>query len=269
MDFTEHRNGSLLYTTADSFTAAGGVRHAFLTRHGGVSRGYLSSLNLGFNRGDEPENVRENYRIVCDTFSFSPDRCVLSLQVHEDGIRRVTEADAGKGLVRERDYEADGLMTDVPDLPLFIFTADCVPLLFYDPVHRAVAAVHAGWRGTALDIAGKAVAAMAEAYGTRPGDLLAAVGYCIRKCCFETDRDVPEAMEPLLDAQAGPFLGQTGEKFHVDLQGINRALLLRRGVPAGNISVLPHCTVCMHDTYWSHRYTAGRRGSQASVICLE
>ena len=156
-----------------------GIPHGFTTRQGGVSEGIYASLNLAFGRGDDRETVLENYRRVCDAFPVDINKTVLTAQVHGDGVRVVTEEDWGKGISRPKDYEVDGLITDVPGTTLVAFGADCLTAVLFDPVHRAIGAVHAGWRGTALGILERVVEAMTKAYGTRPGDLLAALGPCI------------------------------------------------------------------------------------------
>lgn len=247
----------------------GGIPHGFTTRQGGVSEGIYSSLNLAFGRGDDREKVEENYRRVCGAFPVDINKLVLTTQVHGDQIRTVTAEDWGKGLSRPKDYEADGLITDVPGTTLVAFGADCLTALLYDPVHRAIGAVHAGWRGTASGIVERAVEAMTAAYGTRPEELVAALGPCISACCFETDQDVPNAMTAALGAAALPFITDKGEgKFLVDLKGLNALRLQRVGVREECIDISPDCTLCKPEKYWSHRYTKGERGSQASLISL-
>jgi len=246
-----------------------GVRHGFTTRMGGVSQGIFSSLNLGWNRGDNEEHIQENYRRVCRALGLDITRLVFSNQVHADQVRTVTMADAGKGLNKRVDYEADGLMTDVPGLTLTVFGADCLTILLCDPVRRVIAAVHAGWRGTAAGIVERAVENMVRCYGCDPADLRAAVGPGIAKCCFETGEDVPNAMTAALGAAALPFITSRGDgKFHVDLKGLNSLRLERAGLITGHIDVSPDCTCCRPDKYWSHRYTKGERGSQAAFLCL-
>ncbi|MGI6498754.1 MAG: peptidoglycan editing factor PgeF [Oscillospiraceae bacterium] len=266
MSMTKQQQNHLIYLTADSLVAAGGVLHGFSTRKGGVSQGMFASLNLGAGRGDDPGAVLENYRIFCSALGMAGERLVFSRQVHGDGVRAVTMADAGKGLFRPVDYEADGLITNVPGLPLAVFSADCIPVLLYDPVARAVGAVHAGWRGTALGIAGKAVSRMTEAFGCRPEHILAAIGPGLSLCCFETDRDVPDAMSAALGDLARPYIQPKGDKYHVDLKGINALWLRRAGVL--NISTAEDCTRCQNGLYWSHRVMGQARGSQAALIQL-
>ena len=261
--FEEKTLSGVTLMTAKNIAA----RHGFTTRLGGVSEGIYASLNLGENRGDEREAVSENYRRLRAALEIGDGRLVFSRQVHLDEVRCVTVADAREPYDPFL-YEADGLVTDEKGLGLIIFTADCVPVLLYDGARGVAAAVHAGWRGTALDIAGKAVLKMTEVYGCRPENINAAIGPCISGCCFETNEDVPNAMRDTLGTDAGRFITQNGEKFTVDLKGINRALLMRAGVPQENISVCDDCTMCSHEKYWSHRYTKGERGSQAAVIVL-
>ncbi len=241
--------------------------HGFSTRLGGVSRGSFSTLNLGHTRGDDPAAVRENFRRFCGALGVDMDRMVFSHQVHRDDVRMVTAADAGRGLDRERNYEADALITDTPRLPLVIFSADCIPVLLYDPVRRVVGAVHAGWRGTALGIAAKAVSRMGELYGCRPADIRAAIGPGISQCCFITDSDVPETITGALGAAARPCIDMLpGGKFRVDLKSLNRIWLEMTGVTALDIS--EDCTCHMPEKYFSHRRTGSPRGSLAAIIML-
>ncbi len=246
-----------------------GVPHGFTTRFGGVSGGIWESLNLGIHRGDDLSNVRENYRRVCAALKVDLSRMVFARQVHKDAVRTVTLADAGCGLDRAAGWEADALITDAPGVPLVGFGADCLTILFYDPARLAVGVAHAGWRGTALGIAARTVERMGVCYGTRPADLICALGPCISKCCFETDKDVPNAMTAALGSGALPYITSDGNgKFHVDIKGLNLLWLKRAGVLTTNVDVSPDCTMCCHEKYWSHRYTGGQRGSQASLISL-
>lgn len=269
MNMTEHNGNGVLYLAADGIQAAGGVVHGFSTRYGGVSEGIYATLNLGANRGDDRAAVRENYRRFCEAVGADPDRMVFASQVHGAEIHTVTTADAGKGLDRVTDFDADGLITDIPGLPLVIFSADCLPILLCDPVRRVIAAVHAGWRGTALGIASRAVEKMRDGYGCDPADILAAIGPGISSCCFETHEDVPNAMTEAMGAAALRHIEvlPTG-KFRVDLKGLNTLRLEQSGVSAAHIAVSPDCTACLPDRYWSHRVTQGKRGSQAAIIQL-
>lgn len=266
MSFTENSKGSLKYMTSDNISTV----HAFTTRYGGVSRGTLTSLNLGENRSDDDDNVERNYSILCSALNIPKNRLVFSKQVHETTIRVASESDCRK-LFTKINYTADGLITNKKNLPIIIFTADCIPILLYDAVNGVIGAVHAGWRGTAGDIIGKAVKKMTNVYGCIPKNINAAIGPGIDKCCFETHGDVPDSMKKALGNNILPFIAENSEKqgkYFVDLKGINKHLLEKAGVLPENISVSEECTMCSHQKYWSHRYTNGLRGSQASVIML-
>ena len=154
---------------------AGTARHFFTTRLGGVSEGKFSSMNLTFSRGDDREHVLENYRRIAAAMGTRPDRFVLTYQVHHTEVIRVTDADAGKGVTRERDWDdVDGLVTNTPGLVLSVFAADCVPILFVDPKRRAIGACHSGWRGTVGRIGGKVIQKMEAEFGSDPGDTFSA-----------------------------------------------------------------------------------------------
>ncbi len=266
MPLTEHEKTGVVWYTADLLNTP----HGFSTRKGGVSPSPWDSLNLRPGQGDGQDLLLENYRRFFAAIGADESRAVLSQQTHTANIRRVTEADAGKGLIRPRDYtDVDALITNVPALALTVFSADCGTILLHDPVHRAVGAVHAGWRGCAAGIVEKTVQAMAEAYGSRPADLLAALGPCIGPCCFETDSDVPDAMRAALGAEAEPYIESRGAKFHVDLAGLNRQWLLRAGLAPARIAISDLCTACRPDLFWSHRKMGDQRGVQAAIIALE
>lgn len=252
--------GSLEYLTAEGISAA----HCFTTRFGGVSSGHLSSLNIGIHRGDDWENVLKNYDILACALGFDPHKAVLSHQTHTDIVLQVGEDRHGAGLFAPELPECDALITDRPGTALVIFTADCTPILLHDPVTSAVGAVHAGWRGTAADIAGKTVAAMAKAFGSRPENLQAAIGPNIGPCCFETDGDVPQAVQNTLGEEAQSYIRREKDKYFLDLKQINARLLERAGVE--RIDISDACTACQHHRFWSHRITGGLRGSQGAII---
>ncbi len=264
MAFTEQASGQLITMASSQLS----IPHAFTTRLGGVSQGIYSSLNLGLYDEDDPSAVRQNYIRLGSALGFDPDALVRSCQVHGDTVLRVTSRDC-RPLDKRVPYEADGLITDEPGVPLMIYSADCVPILLYDPVRGAIGAVHAGWRGTCLDIVGKAVKQMTAAYGSAPENLRAAIGPCISGCCFETRDDVKDAVTELLGSEAPLFIEPRADKFLIDLKGVNARLLRRAGVLSEHIDVSDECTSCRHDKYWSHRFTTGRRGNQAAVILMK
>ena len=243
------------------------LRHAFTTSYGGVSTGYLSSLNLISNHGDAPEKIRENFSRVAALFGAGPDDCAVTRQVHGNTVRSVTEADR-HACLSPVPYEADGIVTATPGLPLFCFTADCVPVLLCDPEAGVIGAVHCGWRSSVADILKNALEAMRR-LGSQPGNVRAAIGPAIGFCCFETDDDVPLAVSEYLAGDTnGLFRRRADGKTMVDLRGANARRLTQLGVPPEQIDISEECTFCSHEKYWSHRYTGGMRGGQAACICL-
>lgn len=269
MEITLLEKNGVSFLFCDGFDAAGGVAHGFSTRRGGCSEGVWSSLNLGFKRGDDPRCVRENYRRFCAAIGADSTRIVKSHQVHGSTVRPVTAEDAGLDVCQSSPWEADGLITDVPGVCLTVYSADCVPILLYDPVRRCIAALHSGWRGTALNIAACGVDRMIRDYGCAPEHILAAVGPGISQCCFETHSDVPQAMTRAFGPDAAPFLRPEGEKFRVDLKGIISRCLIRAGLLPEHIAVSPLCTACTPELFWSHRILGNSRGSMAAMIALK
>ncbi|MBQ9685694.1 MAG: peptidoglycan editing factor PgeF [Oscillospiraceae bacterium] len=262
MAFIEENNNGLVYMRSSII----GAKHAFTTRFGGVSEGIFSSLNLGSNRGDDPEAVRENYRRVLALFGVGLDDAAVTNQVHKAEVRIVTEADRHSCL-GPVPYEADGIVTAARGLPIFCFTADCVPVLLCDEAHGVAGAIHCGWRSSVGDILKNALDAMLS-LGAEPAGIRAAIGPAIGRCCFETDDDVPEAIAAWLGDTDGLFTRRADGKTLVDLRAANARRLIQLGVAPASIDISGECTYCRHDKYWSHRYTKGRRGSQAAVIML-
>ena len=269
MSFQTRDHNGVVYHTS-SILDAPGLIHGFSTRLGGVSEGPFASLNFrgGGPEPDVRENVRENYRRFCEALGTDVHDVVQSQQVHEDTVRHVTGADRGKGLFAATDYTADALVTDEPGLSLMVFSADCIILLLHDPVTGSIGAVHAGWRGTALDLPAKAVRKMGRLFGARPEDIRVAVGAGIGPCCFETHDDVPNAMRSAFGGGVEDYIRPRGEKWTVDLKGLNAWRLREAGVREENMDGCPTCTACRTDLYWSHRITGDRRGVQGALIAL-
>lgn len=260
MAFTIQKSGALECLTAEVIPAA----HCFTTRFGGVSTGHLSAMNIGTHRGDSRENVLENYRILGNALGFSPRQLVLTHQTHTDIVLPVDESHQGAGLFLEELSECDGLVTNTPGVGLVVFSADCTPILFHDPVTGAVGAVHAGWKGTAKCIAQKCVEAMVRHYGCDPKNIRAAIGPNIKQCCFQTDWDVPQAMLDAVGEAAREYILPKGEKYYVNLTAINTLILRRAGIT--QIDHSADCTACQPDRFWSARLVGDRRGSQGALI---
>ncbi len=244
--------------------------HGFTTRHGGVSTGHQAGLNLD-HKQDTNENVRQNHLILAAALGYDSQRMVSTHQIHSDIIRIAQDADEGLHLLGPTPYECDALITNVPGRPLIAYSADCIPILLWAQDVGAVAAIHAGWRGTVADIAAKCVAKLGTVYHADPAHIKAAIGPGISACCFSTHDDVPNALRQafgsLADCCIIPDTDEHG-KFLVDIKQVNAMRLQMAGLKSQNIAISPECTCCLPQKYWSHRYTQGKRGGQAAVIML-
>ena len=263
-------DGTLLeYLTFPLLEKTGIVRHLFSTRLGGVSKGMYASMNLGFTRGDSEEAVMENHKRIADILGCDIGDMTASHQTHTTNIRRMTSADKGKGILRPRDYaDVDGMVTDEPGLVLNTFYADCVPLYFVDPVHRAVGLAHSGWRGTAGRMGARMVEAMGERFGSRPEEIYAAVGPSICRDCYEVSGDVAEQFIRML-GEAVAIPGREPGKYQLDLWLANELILRQAGLLPAHIAVTDICT-CHNSGYlFSHRASGGRRGSLAAFLALK
>lgn len=249
------------------------LRHGFSTRLGGVSKGVFSSLNLGLKRGDLEENVHENYRRICESIGIPVESLVFTDQVHGTEIRRVTAADCGKGIFKERDYTGvDGLLTNEAFVTLVVFGADCVPVFFVDTKAHAIGVAHAGWRGTLAGISASMVRRFLEEFGSKADDLQVVIGPSICRNCYEVSKDVAEqflGQYPALAPKAVfPSKDREG-KFQLDLWEMNRQILMEAGIPAGQIEISGVCTCCHKELLFSHRVMGSERGSLAGFLMLE
>ena len=259
--FIREDNETLPVLVFPEWTKIDGIRHCFTTRQGGVSGGFLSSLNLGWNRGDSDENVAENFRRVAEYFHTELDRIVSAKQTHTDRVRLVTEKDAGKGVTVDTDYtDVDALVTDTPHLILYTSHADCTPLYFFDPVKKVIALAHSGWRGTVAGIGAKSIKFMSEHFGCDPKTILAAIGPVICRDCYEVSEDVAAAVRRA-DLEEALFPGKASGKYQLDLTMACRKTLTEAGVLPQHITDGKVCTCCHPKLLFSHRATNGRRGN--------
>lgn len=256
------------YLTFNKLNEISFIRHAFSTRLGGVSQGVCQSMNLAFGRGDDRETVLENYRLICKSADFDYESLCGSVQVHEARVRRVGKEDRGHGILKERLWEsADALITDCKDVTLVTYYADCTPVFFADTRNHAIGLAHAGWRGTVERICVNTVNKMREEFGTKPEDLICAVGPVIGKCCYEIDGECVERFKALTEIDTASILSEKPNgKFMADLALTNKLLLMRAGVNEANIAVSDLCTCCNSELLWSHRSTGGKRGTMAAFM---
>ncbi len=241
------------------------------TRLGGVSNDQFSSLNLTTGRGDSRENVHENLSRIAAAFGTDLQHCVCSHQVHETNVRRVYAEDAGMGVLRPSTWEsADGIITNEPGLLLVTFYADCVPLLFVDPVKRAVGASHSGWRGTVGRIGAATVRRMQEEFGSDPADILVGIGPSICVDHYEVSEDVAEEFRRAFPGKEKALFFDRGNPGHVQLNlwEACRITLLESGVKPEHIHVTDVCTACNPELLFSHRASAGRRGNFGAFVML-
>ena len=253
------------------FQETGIVTSAFSTRLGGVSEGYYSSLNLSFDRGDDPARVLENFKRIGASMGVAVEDMVLSKQTHTTNVRVVTEEDKGKGVMRERNYtDVDGMITNVPGICLVTSYADCVPLYFVDPAKKAIGLSHSGWRGTVGKIGKNTVQLMQENFGSKPEDLLAAVGPSVCMDCYEVSEDVADAFKEAFPGHTDEILlDKKNGKYQLDLWKANEIVLTEAGVLKEKIAVTNICTCCNPDLLFSHRASHGKRGNLGGFIYLK
>lgn len=264
-EFLRKQAGELITLESPQLGMFPGLRHAYFTRHGGVSQGIYDSMNFRFTGTDSRENIMENYRIAAAYLGGSSDRLARTTQKHTDNIVVVEDVDGftsiGDGV--------DALITATPGVVLTGFYADCQLVMLYDRRNRVCALAHSGWRGVVNGIVPKTIAKMQEAFGSRPADLTAAVGPSICRSCFETNDDVPALLQEAYGDMVREYLYQDGAKWHVDLRSITYMLLIRAGVSPLNIDISTRCTKCDRENlFWSHRRHGDARGVQAGMILL-
>lgn len=260
------------FFTFEHLEQTGMVIHGFSTRMGGVSTGDCATMNLSFERGDAEDAVRTNYELLGAAIGFSTDSLVLSRQTHTTNVRVVTEKDRGNGFLRKNDdAQIDGLITNVPGITLATFYADCVPLFFVDPVHRAIGLSHSGWKGTVGKIGKVTVQKKTEQYGTDPKDVLAAIGPSICQSCYEVSEDVVEQFRNSFEERNWPelFYKKEDGKYQLDLWRANELVFEETGILKSNYSTTNVCTCCNPGYLFSHRASKGKRGNLGAFLQMK
>ena len=272
MAFELHKdeNGTEHYGTFSIFPQ-GLVVHAVSTRFGGVSKPPYDSMNLALHVGDKETDVVENRRRFLGWLGLDFARLTTPEQVHGDTIVCVSEAEAGCGRLSYADSipATDALMTDVPGIPLMLCFADCTPILLFDPVRRAAAIAHGGWKGTVRSIAAKTVRAMAEAFGTRPEDCLAGIGPSIGACCYEVGDDVAGKFREAFPQFADEIVSEHNGVIHLDLWKTNRLQLEEAGLLPDHIDTAGVCTACHARTFFSYRAEGPTTGRIAAGMAIK
>lgn len=270
--FTIKQTGETPVLQFSVFNQTDMVKHGFSTRLGGVSTGIYASMNLGQSRGDDPEKVQRNYRIIADTIGVSTEWMVCSDQTHTTNVKVVTKEDAGKGLLHPKDYQdIDGLITNVPSLCLVTYYADCVPLLFLDPVQKVIASSHSGWRGTVGHMGEITIQKMQSEFGCRPEHILAAIGPSICQDCYEVSEDVIQQFQQAFPENiwADLYYRKENGKYQLNLWKANEWILLNSGILPEHLAVTNLCTCCNSDLLFSHRASHGKRGTLAAFLALK
>ncbi len=246
------------------------IKHAFSTRLGGVSTGEFTSMNLAFNRGDNPESVTENYKRLCNAVGFDFNTLVASAQDHNTVVRKVTAEDCGIGITKPRDLQSvDALVTNQPNVTLVTYYADCTPIFFVDTEKKVIALAHAGWRGTVSRICKSVIDTMVNDYNSNTSDIICCVGPAISNCCYEIDQGCYDEFAKLDELDLNKIMvPKSNGKYMADLLETNKQILMHSGVPEKNITISDVCTKCNSELLWSHRATNGKRGTMCAFMCI-
>lgn len=241
--------------------SGGQTVHAFLSRQGGVSEGQFSTLNFDLREGDTVDNVKENRARVSAGFGIDFEKIFTVNQVHGDDIHVLNGSSAQK-------VDADAIITDMKNIPIGIMTADCLPVLLFDPVNKAIGVVHAGWKGTVKGISMKAVAAMRENYGSTPKNIIAVTGPYIGPCCYTVGEGVLDEFKKSGIGNIEKYFKRDGAELKLDIGPANKDQLLTSGIPEKNIGTVSPCTSCSDGLFFSYRRDGGKTGRQISFIML-
>ena len=241
-----------------------GTAHGFSTR---IGSGGERPMNLRLGQHDTEDVVRENLALFAEAVGFDAQLTVAAKQVHSTHILRATREDGGKYYLGGDVREYDGFVTRERGVALAVGSADCVPILLYDPVGCVIGAVHAGWRGTVKGIVCEAICEMI-ALGSVAKNIRVAIGPCIHDCCFEVKGDVTDAILALGDEFSDCIKERDG-KTYADLVKTNEKLLMASGVRAEHIDTTALCTSCRRELFYSHRRDGIHRGTMIAAICLK
>lgn len=264
--------GSVPYITFPALEEIKEIGHGFSTKLGGVSQGYLSSMNLSYVRGDNPEFVTENYKRIANTLGFDTTDLVMSDQVHDIKIKKVTEEEKqGENLSQKKLVGIDGLITNVPNVVLSTSYADCVPIFLVDMEKKAIGLSHSGWKGTVGQIGSRTVEAMRQEFSSSPEDIIAVIGPSICRDCYEVSKEVTDAFTDILTNEQKELIleEKQNEKYQLDLWLANRFILENAGLLSDNIYISEVCTCCNGDLLYSHRATNGLRGNLSAFLWLK
>lgn len=264
--------GSITVLSFERFAGFSEIRHFVSTRLGGCSSPPFESLNIAFHTADEPAHVLENRRRLLVHLGIPLERLTTAKQVHGNRVTVVTSDTRGSGAC---DYDSaleatDALITNVPNTCLMVQVADCLPILLYDPANRAIAAIHAGWRGSAKLIALRTVRAMVDHFGCQPKDIIAGIGPSIGPCCYEVGPEVVGKIREAMGALDGlAKASPSSDRFYLDLWEVNRRQLIESSIQEQNIEVARICSCCKSALFFSERSCKGTGRFGAGIMLTE
>ena len=265
-------NNQVPYISFKELEKLGIVEQGFSTKLGGVSKDKYGTMNLRLSSNDKKEDVEENFKRMADALGMDWERMVFANQTHTTNIHVVREEDIGKGLKKESDlHNIDGLITNLSNVPLVTFYADCVPLYFVDPVKKVIGLSHSGWRVTVGKMARRTVEKMQETYGSNPKDMVACIGPSICGSCYEVDESIADIVYLIFPRSIwGKIIKmKQNKKYEFNLWEANKQILLEAGLLEQNISTSNLCTMCNHDIFYSHRVEGEDRGGLAAFLMLK
>lgn len=283
------------YFTFPAIEDIPGFKHVMTTRLGGVSKGPFASMNFSLRDGDDKDNVAENFKKIADILGTDCSHIATTKQTHTANVRVVSKEDGGKGIIKERDYtDTDALITNERGLALSAFSADCVPVMFIDPVKRAIGIAHSGWKGTAGLICENVIKAMGQNYGSAPEDIITGIGPCICRDCYEIGPEVaarfmnapfgdvpdndllkispPKAKKPGREYVNPVLTRKTDtdeEKYLLDLWEANKIILIYSGIKPENIHITDVCTKCNPKLLFSYRHQKIPVGNNGMFLIIE
>lgn len=269
--FQQKKNGALRYYEASEMAATGFITHGFSTRLGGCSLAPYHSLNMGIYGADALEFVQCNRRRFAKSLGIKPEQVVCGKQVHGTQIQQVTRADRGRGYLQPETAfaDTDGLITNEPGVALLTCFADCVPVMFLDPVRKVIAVCHCGWRGTVARMAAKTAQRMIDTYSCNPNHILCAIGPSISVDAYEVDQPVLAQFRQAF-VFAEQCIRQTSDTHgHLDLWQANRLQLMEIGLKSEHIHISGLCTAANQAMFFSHRASGGKTGRNGALIMLK
>ncbi|MDY6799712.1 MAG: peptidoglycan editing factor PgeF, partial [Bacteroidota bacterium] len=238
------------------------ITHFSTTRTGGFSKNHLAGFNLGFTVGDEPKNVAKNLNLLAGILNIDKEQMVSPKQTHSNNIGVVTSTN-------DIFSDTDALITNIPEICIFVRTADCVPILLYDPIQKVVAAIHSGWKGTLRYISKHTIDLMQNAFGTQPKDLIAGIGPSIGPDVYEVGPEVIEQFKNHLTFDNYITPVKNSDKGLLNLWEINHQILIDSGVPSEQIEIAEMCTYSNPDLFYSARRDGVKCGRLATGIMLK